>query len=89
MPSALWSSLATAEIPAGRSRECLNFSLGYTAPMCRPSALAHWQAWLDAAALLIRPCPAAARQAWPANRRIVRFAEEDPRLIRAPSGEDP
>jgi hypothetical protein len=26
MPSALWSSLATAEIPAGRSRECLNFS---------------------------------------------------------------
>jgi hypothetical protein len=27
MPSALWSSLATAEIPAGRSRECLNFSL--------------------------------------------------------------
>jgi hypothetical protein len=28
-------------------------------------------------------------QAWPANRRIVRFAEEDPRLIRAPSGEDP
>jgi hypothetical protein len=28
MPSALWSSLATAEIPAGRSRECLNFSFG-------------------------------------------------------------
>ena len=27
MPSALWSSLATAEIPAGRSRECLNFRL--------------------------------------------------------------
>jgi ferrous iron transport protein B len=31
MPSALWSSLATAEIPAGRSRECLNFSLIKTA----------------------------------------------------------
>jgi hypothetical protein len=29
MPSALWSSLATAEIPAGRSRECLNFRYIY------------------------------------------------------------